>query len=124
MMTATGSDVAVDNNLTLGASGLPNNAFAFFITALGQAQVNNPGGSSGNLCLGGAIGRYVGPGQIQQAGSAGTIALMVDLTQIPTPNGFVTANAGDTWNFQAWYRDSSSTGPTSNFTRGLELTFQ
>ena len=62
--------------------------------------------------------------QIQQANPAGTISLALDLTQIPQPTGFVTAIAGDTWNFQAWYRDAVSGSATSNFTDGLSVTFQ
>jgi hypothetical protein len=31
--------------------------------------------------------------------------------------------AGETWNFQAWYRDLNPTN-TSNFTDGLSVTFQ
>ncbi|MEM1448654.1 MAG: hypothetical protein AAGI22_06045 [Planctomycetota bacterium] len=124
VIDAVGSAIASDNNLTLRASELPNNAFGFFLTSLTQAQVANPGGSSGNLCLGGAIGRYVGPGQIQNTGTAGEFSLGLDLTQTPTPTGFVTIMAGETWNFQAWHRDTGMMGATSNFTDGTSLTFQ
>ena len=30
---------------------------------------------------------------------------------------------GDTWNFQAWFRDMNP-GPTSNFTDGVAVTFR
>ncbi len=123
-MSAVGSLAVASNSVLLGASDMPAFAFAFFITSQVQGFTMNPGGSSGNLCVAGAVGRYVGPGQIQQAGTAGTISLAIDLTQIPQPLGFVSAGAGETWNFQAWYRDSSPSGPTSNFTNGLSITFQ
>ena len=116
--------MAVDNNLTLSTSSLPANSFAFYLASTTQGFAANPGGSQGNLCLSGSIGRYVGPGQIQQANPAGTISLALDLTQIPQPTGFVTAIAGDTWNFQAWYRDAVGGSATSNFTDGLSVTFQ
>jgi hypothetical protein len=49
----------------------------------------------------------------------------VDLTQIAQPNGPAGTPPGQTWNFQFWHRDSTPGGnPTSNFTRGLALTFQ
>ena len=83
-----------------------------------------PGGSMGNLCLAGSIGRYVGPGQIQQADATGNISLALDLTQVPQPTGFVSVGIGDTWNFQAWYRDAVGGSATSNFTDGLSVTFQ
>ncbi|MEM8712246.1 MAG: hypothetical protein AAGG01_14950, partial [Planctomycetota bacterium] len=122
-LNATGSFVAAANDVTLNASSLPANAFGFFITSQTQGFVSGPAGSAGNLCVGGAIGRYVAPGQIQNAGSAGAFSLALDLTQTPTPNGLVSVAAGETWNFQAWYRDSSGGQPTSNFTSGFRIDF-
>ena len=119
-----GSLVATDNDVTLEASNLPANAFGFFITGQTQDFIQNPGGSEGNLCISGSIGRYVGPGQIQNAGPAGVITLALDLTMTPTPTGPVAIQAGETWNFQAWHRDSGPSGPSSNFTNGLQLDFQ
>ncbi|MEZ6014578.1 MAG: hypothetical protein R3F49_05650 [Planctomycetota bacterium] len=83
-----------------------------------------PGGSRGTLCLSGAIGRYIGPGQILQANPTGGIALALDLLQHPTPNGFVQVTAGETWHFQAWYRDAFMGSATSNFTDGISVTAQ
>ncbi len=123
-ISAQGSAVASDNNLTLVASSLAPGSFGFFLTSQTTGLASNPGGSQGNLCLGGSIGRYVGPGQIQQADSVGEIALPLDLTAIPQPTGFASAAAGDTWSFQAWYRDSVAGQPTSNFTDGLTVDFQ
>ena len=122
-MSATGSLNVADNNVTLTASGLPNTSFGFFIVSANQGFVGMPGGSSGNLCLSGAIGRYVGPGQIQNTGTIGAFSLMIDLTTVPSPMGPVGTSVGDTWNFQAWFRDSNMSGATSNFTDGLEVTF-
>ncbi|QDV08463.1 hypothetical protein Poly30_40100 [Planctomycetes bacterium Poly30] len=118
-----GSTAVADNDLTLGASDLPPFAFAFFITSRAQGFIMNPAGSQGNLCVGGAVGRYVGPGQIKQAGLGGRIELPLDLTLVPQPNGFVSVVAGDTWNFQAWYRDAVGGSATSNFTDGLQVNF-
>ena len=72
----------------------------------------------------GAIGRYVGPGQIQNSGGNGSFTLPLDLTQMPTPTGLVAAQAGETWNFTTWYRDAVGGSATSNFTDGVEVTFQ
>ena len=124
VMSAVGSDVTSDNSVQLIGSDMPAFAFAFFIVSEVQGFAMGPGGSDGNLCLGGAIGRYVGPGQIQQAGLGGSVALTIDLTQVPQPLGFVSIAPGETWNFQAWYRDSTPSGPTSNFTDGLSIAFQ
>jgi len=120
---AIGNPVAAGNNVTLEASDLPLNSFGFFLTSQTQGFVANPGGSQGNLCLGGGIGRYVGPGQIQNSGTGGTISLALDLTLTPQPTGFVSVSAGETWNYQAWYRDAVGGSAVSNFTNGTELVF-
>ncbi|MEM9379114.1 MAG: hypothetical protein AAGB93_04120 [Planctomycetota bacterium] len=121
-MRAAGSRVVGNNDVTLTAADLPTNSFAFFLTSTTQGFIPNPGGSQGNLCVGGAIGRYVGPGQIQQSGAAGEVSLALDLTAIPQPNGFAAAMPGDTWNFTLWFRDANP-GPTSNFTDGISIVF-
>jgi hypothetical protein len=109
----------------MGRAALPGpNAFGYFLTSTTQGFVANPGGSMGNLCLAGSIGRYVGPGQIQNSGAAGAISLPLDLTQTPQPTGSVAIVAGQTWNFQAWYRDAVGGSATSNFTDGLSIGFQ
>ena len=123
-MSASGSLTASDNDVTIHAQSLPQNSAAFFLTSQTQSFVPNPGGSEGNLLLLGNIGRYVGPGQIQNAGSNGIISLALDLNQIPQPTGFVSAVAGESWNFQAWYRDVGTAGAVSNFTNGLAVSFE
>ncbi|MEM1449241.1 MAG: hypothetical protein AAF957_09580 [Planctomycetota bacterium] len=122
-MSAFGSILASSNDLELRATSLPANSFGYFLTSRTEGFVPNPGGSAGVLCLSGMIGRYVGPGQIQNSGASGEITLQIDLTQTPTPMGFVSVMAGEDWNFQAWYRDAVAGTPTSNFTDGLEIVF-
>lgn len=122
-MSAVGSTAVANNNMAITATGLPTAAFGFFIVSQTQGFVTNPGGSSGNLCLSGAIGRYVGPGQIMNSGTSGTIGLTLDLTNTPQPNGAVSIIPGQSWSYQAWFRDSSMTGPTSNFSDGLQIDY-
>lgn len=117
---ATGSAVAADNELTLVASGMPAGEFGLFLTSRTQDFVPGLGGTSdGNLCLGGSIGRFVGPGQILSTGAGGTFRLDVDLDALPQGNGAVSGQAGETWSFQAWFRDPVGLG--SNLTRGVEV---
>ncbi|MFT7677473.1 MAG: hypothetical protein ACI8QC_001451 [Planctomycetota bacterium] len=126
IMSGSGSLVASDNNLTLVASQLPPNEFGIFITSPTQGFIANPGGSDGNLCLGGNIGRYnaaAGYG-VLDSGAGGSFSLSPDLTNTPTPSGPLSVMSGETHNFQAWYRDFVGGMPTSNFTDGLSLTFQ
>ncbi len=124
VVRATGSSSVGANSLTLNAEALPLNAFGFFLTSRTQGSVNQPGGSQGRLCLGGAIGRYVGPGQIKNSGSSGAFALQVNLATTPQPSGSVAVVPGETWNFTAWYRDAVGGAATSNFTDGVAVTFQ
>lgn len=123
-ITATGSNVVALNDVTLRTSDMPNNAFGFFITSLTQGMVAQPGGSLGVLCLGGAIGRYVGPGQIQNSGMAGGFQYRIDLNVHPTPTGIVQVQAGQTWNFQCWHRDAVGGAAVSNFSDAIAIGFQ
>ena len=110
--------------MTLLATDLPPSAFGFFLVSPRQDQLNNIGGSFGNLCISGSIGRYVGPGQIRGSGPSGRISLQIDLTQTPSPIGPIAIAPGETWNFQLWHRDTMGGQIGSNFTRGSSITFQ
>lgn len=124
VISVAGSAAAVDNDLTLTAASLPNNAFGYFLTSRTQAFITGPGGSVGNLCLGGSIGRYVGQGQILNTGTNGGFSLVLDLTLTPQPTGFVSVAAGETWNYQCWHRDAVGGAATSNFTDATAVLFQ
>ncbi|MEZ6005130.1 MAG: hypothetical protein R3F33_13180 [Planctomycetota bacterium] len=117
----SGSLVAADNNFTLMSEDLPVDQFMYYIGSYGQDQVNNPGGSNGNLCVGGgmAIARFIdGTGLT----TGGVFSDSIDLSNIPLNTGSTVAiMAGETFNFQGWHRE---TGGQSNFTPGLEVTFQ
>ena len=123
VLLVAGDPVAATGALQLTAELLPLHTAGFFLASRAQALVSGPAGSQGNLCLGGAIGRFVGPGHVMNSGSSGTFSLSVDLAQLPTPSGLVSAQPGETWNFQAWYRDANP-GPTSNFSDAVSVTLQ
>ncbi|MCP3915065.1 MAG: hypothetical protein GY711_05880 [bacterium] len=115
---AAGQFVVPGGNLTLTALDLPPNQFGYFLTSETPGFVPTPGGSDGNLCLAGSIGRFVP--QVMNSGPAGTIAIPVDLAALPlTPP--IAVQAGETWNFQAWFRD---VGNRSNFTDAVAVTFR
>ena len=120
VISAVGSDVAASNDFTLLADQLPTNQFGYFIAGQTSAFIPNPGGSQGILCIATPIARIIS--SLQSSGASGSMMHMVDLTAIPlTPP--VAVMAGDTWNFQGWYRDVNPTA-TSNFTDALEVIFQ
>ncbi|QDV05228.1 hypothetical protein Poly30_07240 [Planctomycetes bacterium Poly30] len=120
-ISTSGSDSVANNDLVLTASNLPNNSFAYFINSMTQAMIVMPGGSQGTVCVGGSVGRFLQ--QIQNSGSNGSISISVDLVNLPQPNGLVSVMPGETWNFQAWYRDANPTS-TSNLTDAISVTFQ
>ena len=123
-LQATGSDIAMDNDLTLTVSDLPLNAMGFFIHSDGGILVVNPGGSEGHICIASFdLGRF--SANILNSGAMGTVSLAVDLTSLPLPAGPMAVMAGDTRSFQYWSRDMSATGSsTSNFSDAVSITFQ
>jgi hypothetical protein len=122
-LRALGPSLLSANNVTLRADGLPTGALTLLLTSRIQGSVPSVGGGQGTLCLGGAIGRFFGPGQVRMAGGDGSAALQLHVNQLPQPTGSVAATVGETWSFQAWYRDANP-GPTSNLTDAVEVTFQ
>lgn len=122
LLRAFGSTKASDNDVVMVASNLPTSTFGYLLASQTQSFTVFPGGSQGTLCLGGDIGRYVGPGQVQNTTGTDGFSLAIDLTQTPQPNGFVGIASGETWNFQVWHRDVGSQ-PTSNFSSAIEVTF-
>lgn len=95
------------------------NQFGYFLVSQNASLVVGPGGSQGNLCLGGSIGRF--RTQVRFSGSSGAISIPVDTTSLPvTP--MTAIQPGDTWHFTTWFRDVNP-GATSNFTNGISIYF-
>ena len=124
LLDAVGSTAVADNDLTLTAGQLPANTFGFFLVSPWRTEGTFPPGSAGRLCLGGAIGRVAGPGQILNSGAAGSFSLTIDLTQLPRPTTTVAVLPGDTWAFQAWHRDAFAGLVISNLTNGVRIPFE
>ena len=121
LISATGSTDVTLNDVTLNCDALPLNAFGYFITSQTQGFNANPNMSSGNICIGGDVGRYAG--DILNSGSTGGVSLTLDLTDVPHPIVSYAVMPGDTVNFQYWHRDTNAMGLTSNFSEGLEIMF-
>ena len=122
-ISATG-DQSVGTVHTLRCEDMTRQAFAYFICSRSTGNVNMPGNSVGRLCLGGDIGRVVG-GQILFTGSTGAVTIDFSPTNLPTPTGTVSAQAGETWSFQCWHRDTTAGGSaTSNFSNGCRIRFR
>lgn len=119
LMRASGSGVAGEP-VTLYAHRLPVNQFGFFIASRTTGFVPGAGGSDGNLCLGGSIGRF--SNQIRNSGASGEIWIDIDTSNLPIP-GTPAVVAGEWLRFQAWFRDVNP-GPTSNYTAGFTVPFE
>lgn len=123
-MSAAGSTSVSTNSFTLECfdmpTVLPNSIFNYFVIGSGTGFVPNVIGQ-GNLCLGGSLARYRGPGQVTNAGLTGSAMVTIDLAVLPSPlMGGI--SAGETWFFQNFYRDSNP-NITSNLSDALAVTF-
>ncbi len=107
-----GDPTTAVNGLTLNVASLPSNALGYPINSDTLGFASMPGGSQGNLCLGGTIGRHID--QVTSSGAAGFVSIPIDLTEIPRAGATVAALAGETWRFQYWTRDANPQS-TSNF---------
>lgn len=123
-LQAFGSTVASHNDLHLRASALPPGQLGMFIVSTTPVTIPNAGGSLGTLCVGGSIGRYDDPGQIQPATPSGTIDLTLDLQATPNSATTYAVMQGQQLHFQTWHRDTTAGLPTSNFTNTITLLFR
>ena len=119
-----GSVAVQAGNMQLAADQLPSQSFGYFILSRSHQLILPPGGLSHIVCLGGPIGRLVGPGQVLNSGAGGAVHLTIDPRQLPTPTGPVAAQAGETWYFQYWHRDSGPFMAGSVFTETAQVLFE
>ncbi|MEZ6005815.1 MAG: hypothetical protein R3F33_16745 [Planctomycetota bacterium] len=117
-----GTRIASEGQLYLRATDLPAGQPCLFLAAQAPGFWQNPSGSMGNLCLSGPIARFLGPSYFGVAGANGRRQIEVDLGAIPYQPS-VPILAGQTWYFQAWYRDWVGQA-TSNFTPAVTLAFE
>lgn len=123
-LSAFGSTAIVFGDVTLTASQMPTSVLGMFVVSATSDFVVAPGGSQGNLCLGGIIGRYDRAGEMFISDAAGEGELPLDLAPFEhVPNQFLPIGPGDTWSFQLWHRDTVGGVQTSNFSNGLTLAF-
>lgn len=118
-LRAVGSDVPTFSDLQLRATNVPLGTTILPLVSQTSGFVANPAGSAGNLCLSGAIGR----GSALSATNM-VVTYRVFPTVLPQPNGAASAMSGETWHFQAWYRDFQAGQATSNFTTAVSVTFR
>lgn len=124
LLTATGSNVAADNNVTLNVDGLPANQFGIFVRSAGGVIVYNPAGSQGHLCIASFdVGRF--NMSMLNSGATGSVSLALDLTALPAPSSVISVMAGDTDQYQYWSRDLDPMGAqSSTFSSAVSITYQ
>ncbi len=123
-LITAGSNAVMSNSLSLRVSGLPPLQLGYFLNSTGHEIMANTVGSQGNLCLGGSpVGRHNRPHELGFADATGRLGLAIDLLDMPTPAGSVSVTAGETWNFQCWYRDIPP-GNVSSFTNAVSVLFE
>jgi hypothetical protein len=89
------------------------------VLLMGTEQAYSPAPGFGTLCLGGSVS-YLGP--ILDSGFAGNVSLHVAISS-PATMPAVQVLVGETWHFQAWYRDSAP-GQPSNLSDAVRVVFQ
>jgi len=111
-----------DDNLVLTTTGVPPNKFGLLY--MGGAQISTPLADGVRCVDGGSQGIYrygvqnSGPGGVLNIGPG----IVADSCANFPSSGCI--GAGDKWNFQAWYRDTSGPcGGGFNFSNGIEVGF-
>ncbi len=111
-LTVTGSQDTTINDTTLTATFLPPNQFGIFI--YGMAQQSLPVGD-GVLCVGGSLIRLPA-----QSTGTGTMSSTLDFNNLPIGGDI---SAGETWNFQTWFRDAAGGPAGNNLSSAVEVQF-
>ena len=121
VLAACGSSSIAADNLMLEVTGLPPNAAATLF--MGSAQITWPFGDGLRVVGAGAgtLRRF----PLQQAGALGDFVsgpgIAASTQAFPTATQI---HAGQTWNFQCWYRDAAGAcGGTTNLSNGLSVDF-
>jgi len=110
----SGSTSLIADDLTLEVAPLQPGEFGIFW--YGDAQIFVPFGN-GLRCVGGDVHRIFPP---LLSDGAGVLRRDLNYSSLP-PGGAIAP--GETWNFQAWFRDPFAYGSNFNLSDGLTLTF-
>ncbi|MFT7484747.1 MAG: hypothetical protein ACI9F9_000591, partial [Candidatus Paceibacteria bacterium] len=112
-----GSVSVTNNDLVLRATSVPASVNGLFF--YGPLTQSTPLGA-GVLCIAaGGVGLFRLP--VVNSGSMGVMQNQPDLQNPPNASGLI--RAGETWKFQAWFRDSASGAGQFNLSDALSLTF-
>lgn len=112
-----GSPRIADGALTLVGEAFPSGSFVLPLAGRGTGHEFRPAGSQGNLCLGGApIARLLD--HITMGQGITDLRVTLDLAHLPAEAGVA---AGESLQFQCWYRDVVGGVATSNFSSAISI---
>jgi hypothetical protein len=121
-IAALGSPSVAADFLRLQATQTAVNQVGLFLMSQNQGFVPFFNGSQGNLCVSAPIVRLTNtPRSVSSTGALGLLNLRVGLTTLPAG---LQVLPGQTWHFQAWFRDTVAGNSTSNTTDAVSVTFQ
>ncbi len=123
-LSAAGSPFVAANDVTLRAESVPPSALTMFVASQSIGAPTVPMGSVGSICLQGHVSRLNGPDQLSLSGLNGAVELRLDLMGTPAPGGTYAVMAGETWHYQAVYRDRWLGAPTFNFSSAAEVIYR
>jgi FG-GAP repeat len=114
-LRALGSTDVGIGALELRADGLPDQSVGAFLASPVEASIPFFGGGPSTLCVGAPLAR-MGP----VAAQGGKMSYPVDTTALWQAGTRVAIQPGETWVFQAWFRD----GGASNLSDAERITFE
>ena len=126
---STGGGALID---TAGSTSLAANDFSLYVSGAvpsvpgiffyGGGQSSTPFGDGVRCVAAGGLGIFrLNPAQVISV--FGDLSRPVDLTAPPAGSGAGQIQAGDTWNFQFWYRDVAAGGAGFNLSDAVSVTF-
>lgn len=115
-ISGLGSFDPLVDRLVINVAGVAPNTVGVLIASRTPGLTPLAGGM-GTLCLGGSILRFPG---VHVAGGQGRMSLRPVLSDFPSGTPVL---SGDSWYFQVWYRESSTSAGASNFTPSLFIQY-
>ncbi len=117
VLLALGSASLSENQLTFVGSSLPAGQFAYLMMARERAEVPFFRGSQGTLCLAMPVLKFTP--HVMPIDGGGMVEIPVDYQNLPPG---IELLAGESWDFQLWYRDLNP-GVVTNTSSAIEVLF-
>jgi hypothetical protein len=118
---AYGFGLVSSGRILLATEGLPPGQPALLIASQAWSFLPPVPGTMGYQCVIGNLAVF--RDSVSFADNTGRVMHDVDLTAMPTRPTSTSVQPGETWHFQAWYRDNLG-GSTTNFSLPTRIDFQ